>query len=260
MFILFKINPRIYRIDLIVDIDIRNIGRDLDIRRGMAEHLRRLQGFEIVIVCDDSGSMGTLVDGTQRTRWDELCHIVKRIIAIGVIFDSNGVDIHFLNRESYNNVKDPATVNRAFENPPRGYTPLVPVLTRIFTSNLAQRGRDKKLLVFVATDGIPTDNYGNADLDAFKNVMQRTRQIDTTYVSFLLCTDELNCMRYMRKWDKQMRNIDVTDDFYTERARIRECQKNDAFPFSHGDYIVKALVGAIVPEIDNLNECSETEK
>ena len=241
---------------MIVDTDIRKIARDLEIRRGMAENLRRLRDFEIVIVCDDSGSMGTLVDGTQRTRWDELCYIVKRIIAIGVIFDSNGVDIHFLNRRSYKNVKDPATVNRAFENPPSGYTPLVPVLTRIFTSQLADRGRDKKLLVFVATDGIPTDDDGNEDLDAFKNVMERTRQIGTTYVSFLLCTDEPKCVEYMRKWDKQMQNIDVTDDFHTERARIRECQKNDAYPFSDGDYIVKALVGAIVPEIDNLNESS----
>ena len=241
---------------MIVDTDIRKIARDLEIRRGMAEHLRRLRDFEIVIVCDDSGSMGTLVDGTQRTRWDELCYIVKRIIAIGVIFDSNGVDIHFLNRRSYTNVKDPATVNKAFENPPSGYTPLVPVLTRIFTSQLAQRGRDKKLLVFVATDGIPTDNDGNEDLDAFKNVMEKTRRIDTTYVSFLLCTDEPSCMEYMTHWDKQMQNIDVTDDFHTERARIRQCQRNDAYPFSIGDYIVKALVGAIVPEIDNLNESS----
>ena len=119
---------------------------------------------------------------------------------------------------------------------------------------MADRGRDKKLLVFVATDGVPTDEYGDEVIDELKHCMEKKRRADTTHVSFLLCTDELGCVEYMAEWDKQMTNVDVTDDFNTERNTIRQHQGNPKFPFSHGDYIVKALVGAIDPEMDNLNE------
>lgn len=222
----------------------------------MAERLRQLLGFEIVIVCDDSGSMITPVDGTQRTRWDELCEIVKKIIRIGVKFDSNGLDIYFLNRLPYKNVKDPTTVDKAFQEPPYGFTPLVPVLQEIFTSKLADRGRDKKLLVLVATDGVPTDNDGNEVTEELQHLMKEIRRADTTYVSFLLCTDDENCIEYMRDWDKRMTNFDFTDDYRTEKARIQECQKNKKLRFSYGDYVVKALIGAIDPEINALNEFS----
>ena len=240
--------------NLLVDAAIRDIAYDLDIRTDMAERLRKLCEYEIVIVCDDSGSMKTPVDNTERTRWDELCHIVKVVIRIGVIFDSNGVDIHFLNRESYRNVTNPRTVDKAFEKPPRGFTSLVPVLNKLFESRLADRGRDKKLLVFIATDGAPTDGNGNEVIDELKHCMEKKRRADTTHVSFLLCTDEPACVKYMAEWDREMINVDVSDDFNTERNTIRKNPKNKDLPFSHGDYIVKALVGAIDRDIDRLNE------
>ena len=137
-----------------------------------------------------------------------------------------------------------------------GYTLLVPVLNRIFTSRLADRGRDKKLLVFVATDGMPTDNNGNEVIKDFEQCMQKTRRIETTHVSFLLCTDEEDVVNYMREFDERMNNVNVTDNFHTERDRIRKYQKDSNYRFSRGDYIIKAVVGAIDPEIDALNEFS----
>ena len=220
----------------------------------MAERLEQLRDFEIAIVCDDSGSMKTPIDGTKRTRWDQLCDLVKIVIKIGVVFDSNGVDIHFLNRESYRNVKDPATVDQAFEKPPTGMTPLVPVLKKIFKSRLADGQRDKKLLVLVTTDGVPTDDDGNENISKLERALTRKRHVETTYVSFLLCTDEPYCTKYLKKWDKQMENLDVTQDYLTEKARIQKCRGDNDFQFSYGDYIVKALIGSIDPEMDALND------
>jgi hypothetical protein len=176
--------------------------------------------------------MLTPVDNTQRTRWDELCEIAKVVLKIGVIFDSNGVEIYFLNRGSFQNVKDPHIVDKFFQTPPSGYTPLVPVLNEIFTSKLANRGWDKKkLLVFVATDGVPTDEDGNENVQELERTMREKRRIETTYVSFLLCTDDPTCDDYLTEWDR-------TGELF----------------FSRGEYVVKALVGAIDPEIDALNE------
>lgn len=232
---------------------LAKIAKEYKIPPEQAERLRKLQDFEIVIVCDDSGSMTTKVDGTDKTRWNELCEIVKIIVDIGVVFDSNGVDIHFLNRDSFHNVKDPETIDEAFETIPSGYTPLVPVLSEIFGSQLAHHGRDKKLLVFVATDGEPTDTDDNLNVNELGRLMQETRQPATTYVSFLLCTDNPHSVEYLREWDRTMENVDVTDDFITEREKIRQCC-GDNYHFSHGDYVIKALIGAIDPEIDKTDE------
>jgi hypothetical protein len=220
----------------------------------MAKYLPELSQYELVCVCDDSGSMNTPVDSAGLTRWNELCSMMKIIVKIGTIFDSNGVDIYFLNRAPILRVKDPTFVDQIFQIPPKGYTPLVPILKKIFESPLARRGSDKKLLVFVATDGEPTDKDDNCNVPELEHLMRKIRQIDTTYVSFLVCTDDAATVDYLNNWDKTMKHVDVTDDFRTEREKIRRCQKQNNYPFSFGDYIVKALVGAIVPEIDLLNE------
>jgi len=198
--------------------------------------------------------MLTPVDNSQRTRWNELCDIVKIILKIGVIFDSNGVDIYFLNRQPMLRVKDPRTVEQEFETLPCGYTPLVPTLREIFESNLATEvHRDKKLLVFVATDGLPTNDDGETNLEELVDVMNVTRRIDRTYVSFLLCTDDPVVVKVFNNWDRTMVNVDVTDDYHTEREKIRRVGRLNR-PFSRGDYVVKALLGAIDPTIDNWND------
>ncbi|CAF1548969.1 unnamed protein product, partial [Adineta ricciae] len=235
------------------DAAICEIARKYKIPPEMARYLRELREYEIVIVCDDSGSMKTEVDDTEHTRWDELCEIVKIILDIGVRFDSNGVDIYFLNRDVLLGVRDPRTVEQVFNEPPSGLTPMVPVLKQVFQSELARRGRDKKLLVFVATDGLPTDEFEKENPQELERLMQAERNVNTTHVSFLLCTDDPNCVERMKKWDRIMHNVDVTDDYETEKRRVLHCSGAD-YPFSYGDYIVKALVGAIVRQIDVSNE------
>lgn len=79
--------------NFIVDASLRRICYKYEIKLNMVEHLQKLRNFEIVIVIDDSGSMKTPFDGTHGTRWDELCSLVKIVVDIGVIFDTNGVDI-----------------------------------------------------------------------------------------------------------------------------------------------------------------------
>ena len=223
------------------------------------QHILELCNFEIAIVLDDSGSMTTPVDDTDRTRWDELCEITKRILPIALLFDSNGVDIHCLNGGKYFKIKNAEDVNHVFARKPTGFTPLVPVLQEIFQSSLASKGQDKKLLVFVATDGKPSNNEGDNVVDELESLMRHTRNAKTTYVSFLLCTDDPESVGYLEGWDKTMVNVDVTDDYQSELLKIRRCQENENFTFTEDDYIVKALVGAIVPHLDRLNENKLTE-
>jgi hypothetical protein len=224
-----------------------------EISNALTQRLRMLEQFEIVVLCDDSGSMNTPVEGTSGTRWDELRAIVQIVIEIGVLLDSNGVDVHFLNRAPMLNVTDPRRVEQAFAQRPSGMTPLVPALRRIFQSAASKPGSDKQLLVFVATDGAPTDNSGNVDIASLENLMRRERQANTTHVAFLACTDDDESVAYLSQWDRTMLNVDVTDDYKTEREEVRRTRGHQ-FPFSYGDYIAKALLGAVDPQMDALDE------
>ena len=199
--------------------------------------------------------MRTPIEDTGKTRWDALCYIVKIILEIGVIFDSNGVDIHFLNADPILNVKDPAEVSGIFSRQLSGYTPLASTLQKIFQSSLSRRGNDKKLLVFVATDGASTDADGKENPADFEHVMLHQRQLETTFVTFLPCTDDSTYLNCLKGWDRTMKHVDVTDRFLREREQIRQ-YRGEHFAFAMGDYVVKALVGAIDREIDRWNEPS----
>jgi len=197
--------------------------------------------------------MNTPVDGTNGTRWDELRSIVQIVMEIGTVFDTNGVDVHFLNRPPMRNVTDARQVVESFIQRPGGLTPLTAALRQIFQSAASRPNSDKRLLVFVATDGAPTDPNGNVDVRSLENLMQNERRAQTTYVTFLACTDDEASVAYLSQWDRTMQNVDVVDDYKTEREEIRRV-KGYNFPFSFGDYVVKALLGAVDPQIDSLDE------
>ncbi|CAF1471686.1 unnamed protein product, partial [Rotaria sp. Silwood1] len=233
--------------------DLRTIAARYDINDTLAQRLNILQQFEIVVLCDDSGSMNTPVDGTIRTRWDELLSIVQIVIEIATVFDSNGVDLHFLNRSSILNVTDSRQVAESFSQRPDGLTPLTPALRRIFQSAAIKARSDKRLLVFVATDGEPTDPNGNVDIQGLENLMRNERQANTTYVTFLSCTDDVSSVAYLSQWDRTMINVDVVDDYKTEREKVRRIQGYN-YPFSFGDYVAKALIGAVDRKMDQLDE------
>lgn len=142
----------------IVNSLINKVCLKYEIQPKMAKYLLRLTDFEMVIVCDDSSSMMTPINDTDRTRWDELCSIVRIVVEIGMIFNSNGIHIYFPNRPSVHQVNNSATIDQILAKLPNGDTPLAPVLNRVFESDLAQHGRDKKLLVLIATDGESKEN------------------------------------------------------------------------------------------------------
>lgn len=224
-----------------------------DIQKIYGEYLHLLEEYEIILVCDDSGSMTTDIKDTNLTRWDLLCFIVKIILDIGIVFDSSGVDIYFLNRKSYLNVTNIQSVDKIFSKKPRGYTPLKRVLKQIFSLPSTRRGNDKKTLVFIATDGQPTDEKGNMNIEEIKDLMMNHRNSQTTHVMFLICTDDYSQVEYLDKWDQQMDNVDITKDYHSEKQQIQRCRGED-YAFSLGDYICKAILGAIHPFFDGLNE------
>ncbi|CAF4037895.1 unnamed protein product [Rotaria sordida] len=230
-----------------------------EINRDFATRLRGLEGYEIVFIVDDSGSMNTPLGdisgpyNRNPTRWDELRQTVSIVVDIASVFDPNGVDIFFLNRQPMRNVKHAEQLIPVFAIPPAGPTPIVRVLRQILQEKQLEV-QERKLLILIATDGIPTDNSGAQDIKTFERVLRHERNpINRIPVVIIACTDNTECIGYLNNWDKKIPKMDVADDYRSEREEIRKVQGKN-FPFSFGDYVVKILMGPIDNWFDPLDE------
>eukprot|EP00697_Spironema_sp_BW2_P009053 gnl/Spiro4/2382_TR1148_c0_g1_i1.p1 gnl/Spiro4/2382_TR1148_c0_g1~~gnl/Spiro4/2382_TR1148_c0_g1_i1.p1 ORF type:complete len:295 (-),score=77.81 gnl/Spiro4/2382_TR1148_c0_g1_i1:229-1080(-) len=230
-----------------------------------AAKLRQLEGYKIVAILDDSGSMNTPVDvsatdpyAPSRTRWTELQQTASAVIEIGGLLDRDGVDVYFLNREPVRNCTpfNMSGLVTQFSYPPAGYTPIC----RVFRQVLADHARtlvERKLLILLATDGTPTDDRGNSDYVNFENFLKNRSQPDRIPVSIMACTDEDEVMTYLNHLDDTCPSVDVCDDYVSERREVLLAQGN-SFRFSRGDWIVKILLGSIDPALDQLDSRRDT--
>jgi hypothetical protein len=221
-----------------------------DINPAFKSLLWNLNEKHIIFLCDDSGSMNATIDNTMKTRWDELKHVVTEVLDISLIFDPLGMDVHFLNRAPINNIRDINTLVPHFRNPPTGGTPLVTKLNEI--SRMYQRSdyyRISKLLI-IATDGEPSDDEHH--YPGLKNIMRQLVE-QGYHIAFLVCTDNESQVAYLNDIDRLYQQVDVTDDYLTEKRQIQGVQ-GGKFKFSYGDYIVKLLAGSFVAALDSLDE------
>lgn len=156
----------------------------------------------------------------RSTRWDELKQIVSITVDIGSVLDPDGLDIYFLNRPPLLNVKDASQLLPAFAQPPNGLTPITRVLRQILHAK-QNEARERKLLIIIATDGQPTDEFGTTDIDALERVLKNERKMpERTLIMFCACTDDEQAVGYLNKWDAKIPFVDVCDDYRSEREEI----------------------------------------
>ena len=242
----------------------KNIVQKYNIKYDYAFLLRTLEAFDITMIIDDSSSMRTLIIDYSRgnaspfdqfpTRWDELKQTVSIIVDLVSTLNSDGIDIYFLNRRPLLHVTDSSQLHNTFSQLPNGTTPISRVLSYVL--NLKRYNiHDRKLLVLIATDGSPTDENGQNDLDGLERVLlyERYPSMDRMFVTFIACTDDLQTVRDLNEFDKKIPYVDVLDDYQSERAEVLAVQGKN-FPFSYGDYVVKLLMGSINQWFDLLDE------
>jgi len=238
----------------------RSLAQRYEISDYFAGKLKQLEGWEIVLILDDSGSMNTPVKqgagaspfARSITRWDELKSSVGIIVDIGAVMDKDGLDIYFLNRATLLNVTASSQLDAVFAAPPSGLTPITPVFQHVLQSKRAI-SQERKLLVIIATDGAPTNARGEVDTAALKHVLVNERDASRVHVQFVACTDDDATVEYLNEWDRKIVNVDCCDDYHTEKEEVLKAQGRN-FRFTFADYIVKILLGSIDPEFDNLDE------
>ena len=146
----------------------RHIVQKYEINRTYSDKLQILQGFKIVFVFDDSGSMKSTLDDSplnknnnlmKATRWDELQYFANISIEIASLFEPDGCDVYFLNKGLVKNIRNSSQLANYFQSGPNGYTPITNTFNSILASNI-EAIKEKKLLVILVTDGEPTDTSG----------------------------------------------------------------------------------------------------
>ncbi|CAF1011444.1 unnamed protein product [Adineta steineri] len=232
---------------------IERFSQYYEINPKLASRMQILGDYDLVILCDDSGSMNTPIHGTTTNRWDECRQLVHVIVDVYAAFDTNGVDVYFLNRQPMLKVTDTKKVHELFEKPPNGLTPMVPALRAILKEKNMDNTANRNVLILIVTDGVPTDPKGEVNVDELEKIM-RTERSPTTYVTFIACTDDLEALEYLNNWDCTMDRVDVVDDFRSELAQVRE-KRGPNTKFTYGDYLIKALIGSIdTNSMDALDE------
>jgi hypothetical protein len=225
-----------------------------EIRPDWIARMRQLEGFKIVVIADDSGSMASIVAASsataanpyapQRSRWDELKEGMNVIVDLATCLDPEGVDIYFLNRPPVSKVTQHAQVEHLFHQPPGGFTPLSRTLRAVFGNTQQALAEGKKLLIIIATDGQPTDDSGNVQINEFFSLLANKPR--GVFVQIMACTDDEGAVQYLNAADENIPLLDVSDDFHSERREILRAQ-GAGFHFTYGDYIAKCMLGPIDP-------------
>jgi len=218
-----------------------------------ANDLVVLQDYTVMVIADDSGSMTgaaspshmRTVGAPVRSRWDELKETVSSIVDIANFF-SKGIDVHFLNRSPVlqsSGSMDPKFIS-SFNDPPRGRTPLTETLQRVKAD---LKNAERKTLLFVLTDGEPNGGPGPC--------IQALRELTATgraRVQVMVCTPEEDEVEWLNQLDKELKTVDVMDDYFTEKQQVLRSGK--CVKFSRGDWIMKAMLGPISHKFDGWDE------
>lgn len=218
-----------------------------------ANDLVILEDYEIVVIADDSGSMCNaaqpphmrMMGGQVKTRWDEQKETLSGIIEIASCFSPAGIDVHFLNRPPLPQVKhaSDARFQAAFASQPSGRTPLTETLQRVASQVCTERG----VLLFILTDGEP--NGGKGHFSSTVRSLVSTRKLR---VQIMACTAEDDEIEWLNDLDCELKEVDVTDDYYAERAQV--IRAGLAKRFTRGDWCMKAMLGPVSQKFDRWDE------
>jgi len=220
-----------------------------------ANDLVVLSDYEIVIIADDSGSMSMAsVPPSMRqlgaptpSRWDELRETCGLLAELGNCFDESGLDFFFLNRRPISNVKGVRDLSACFANKPSGSTPLTECLRGVVKATEGE----KPVLLFILTDGEPNGGAA-AFCQEMKKVVKKQSTSRTFKVQIMACTDDEEAVSWMNDLDAHFDEVDVTDDYYSEKAEVLKAGR--VTKFTRGDWLIKAMLGPVSKKFDAWDE------
>lgn len=200
-----------------------------------------LNQWDIALICDDSGSMGSMEESSNMTRWEELKQIVKITIDISSQLHEDGLALSFLNRPGRERVRSWEDCHEMFRHHPSGTTPITQAVVSVMQQH---QMRPKPLLLLIATDGEP-DNVAS-----FVSALA-SRDTSRVFVCILACSDKEEDVGFLEQIHAQIKNLDVIEEFKLEKRRVH--REHRYAHYSQGDHAARFLLGAIYPKFDMLD-------
>lgn len=225
-----------------------------------AAKLRKLGDFKVIIANDDSGSMNSdaytgeyIKDAYAAipTRFDELLKMVEIVMKMAGVLSKDTLDLYFMNRAPKLGVKNFDEVRQCFLQKPTQYdlTPTVVMLQKIIAAN-EKILIEKNVIIFLATDGSPTNSNGDVDIDNLnKYIAYLMETYPRLYITFMACVCDESLLETMDKLGEKHQRVGVVDQFDVEYKEMMTKHAFDPkFNFTTGDYVTKALLVSIDPE------------
>lgn len=199
-----------------------------------------------IFVIDRSLSMGSvLTAGSTKRRWDELIERLEGTFDLLTHFPGFVAEVylfheHLMTVTKPEHVVDLIATLRITTLTPG--TPLCQTLTKLFANH--PRGN-----FIICSDGEATDDRSYKAHDYYSSDMYRIlyHKPSSVFISWWLCSNEEDFIRYLSFLDEKILNMDLVDDFQSEVFR---CGKT---PLTLGSYYVKSLAAPFLPWMDDVD-------
>lgn len=197
-----------------------------------------------------SSLSSNFVQQVSCTRWKELQTTLEFHTWFAGTFNTPTL-LHFMNDPEFGNQQQQAAPNQQQQNQhqreilikhesdipnayhmlkniqPHGTTPLTKHIQMIYNHvyNIQDILYEKKqkVVIVIATDGIPTNEYGQATAEVHEEFVTSLKQLQLLpiWIIIRLCTDNIKIISYYRNLDIDLElYIDVLDDYVNEAKRI----------------------------------------
>ncbi|KAI5453906.1 hypothetical protein NCC49_004901 [Naganishia albida] len=228
----------------------------------VALDLVKIALFDVVILCDDSGSMAFEQNGE---RIEDLKLILSRVAFACSLFDHDGINIRFLNSPYDGNHinSEQAAMQLVSQIKFTGLTPLGTSLDqKVLQPLLLQPARmnalQKPLLVICITDGAPAGEPADKVFDVISRAhdeLARTRYgPDAVSFQFAQVGDDRKAEEFLSALDAHPKVgplIDSTGNYEMESAQFLRMSGQSMDPSL---WIIKMLLGAIDSSYDTKDE------
>ncbi|GAA6024040.1 hypothetical protein JCM10207_004498 [Rhodosporidiobolus poonsookiae] len=244
---------------------LARVAQDWRMPLELAMDLARLALFDVILYCDDSGSMQFEEGGS---RIDDLKLIIQRVAYAASLFDDDGIEVRFMNsRVEGNGIKTDADVMQLVNNVRfSGLTPLgtaldQKVLQPLILQPARQNALKKPVVVIAVTDGVP----GGEDRNTLVRVLvQASRELartrygaDTLSVQLAQVGNDQKARQFLEEIDEHPEVgglVDCTSNFENEEANFAATTGQALTP------LCKMILGPISSEWDLKDESAGSQQ
>jgi len=205
-----------------------------------------LRKYDTVLIVDDSGSMAGAL-------WNEAMEALSGIASLAGSYDTDGVDIYFLNSPTVGqNLQNATSVNRLFKSVrPQGITPTGAKLEELLLDYLLRLEQTlveptaptvKPVNFIVITDGAPTDDPESVIMTAARRLDKNNFPLSQVGIQFVQIGTDPEATEALRE----------LDDDLSAKHGIRDMV--DATPYTGqnltAEIVTKILLGGINRRVD----------